>query len=81
MISLAEILGGDASGFAIERGGILLVDTVASTAIDAIQAALLDAGFEVESNCDAPGCNCMELILKRFVPDAVVVEVHIRGAE
>lgn len=81
LINLNDILSGDVTGFAVERGGMLLADTVASTASDAAIAALCDAGFEVIGGCQTPGCKCMESALKQFIPDAVLVEVCIRRAK
>ena len=74
--SLADVFMGTATGFAVERDGIILVDTVASTRQGAIANAVFIASGHLIAVCDVPGCDCQDRILNKVVTNARVIEVN-----
>ena len=75
--SLADILMGEATGFAVERDGIILVETVASTRQGSIANAVFIASGHLIDVCDVPGCDCQYRILSKVVPNARLIEVNV----
>jgi len=76
-VNIADMISGNTTGFAIERNGVLQVQTVADTRDGAMICGLILAGNIVTSFCDKKGCDCFEKSFKKAIPDARVVEVDV----
>lgn len=75
--SLAEMMNGPSTGWAIEREGILQVQTVSDNRTGAMVYGLQAAGFLVMGVCQKKGCDCFDRSFKESLPDARVVEVDV----
>ena len=75
-ISLDSLFKGN-SGFAVERDGILQVQTVSDNRTGAMVYGLQAAGFLVMGVCQKKGCDCFDQSFKGVLPDARVVEVDV----
>jgi len=75
--SLADMMAGPSTGWAIERDGILQVQTVSDNRTGAMVYGLQAAGFLVMGVCEKKGCDCFDRSFKAAIPDARVVEVDV----
>ena len=75
--SLADMVSGPSTGWAVERDGILQVQTVSDNRTGAMVYGLQAAGFLVMGVCEKKGCDCFDRSFKEALPDARVVEVDV----
>jgi hypothetical protein len=67
-----------ATGFAMERNGLLDVDTISDNKIGCMILGLQLNGIMVLGVCEKKGCDCFEQGFNAALPDARVVEVDIK---
>lgn len=75
--SLADMMNGPSTGWAVERDGILQVPTVSDNRTGAMVYGLNAAGFLVMRVCQKKGCDCLDRSFKEALPDARVIEVDV----
>lgn len=79
--NLDDLIKGKALGFAVERNGVLDVDSVASERNPAVALFLLRNGYAVMAPCQKPGCDCLVEPMKELVPGSKLVEVAVSKSD